>query len=139
MPKVTKVNLANGPCTVTSTVPEGENYTLFEDDRTHVGKSPYCTSGLWDDNSKGPISAWGGAKNLKVYDYFENNRLYNLTSEQQLTDFIRIETRFLYDYVTAKNQYNLKVVKELLEGMLQEVNNRINWMSEIEEKLNSEK
>lgn len=136
---MSKVDFAKGPYIVTSTVPEGESYTLFEDDRTCVGKSSYGTSGFWDDNDKGPISAWGGAKNSTIYDYFENNRLYNLTSEQQLEDYIRIEAKFLADYVTAKNQYNLKVVKELLEGMLQEVNNRINWMSQVEGKLKNEK
>lgn len=62
-----------------------------------------------------------------------------LESFEQMEDYIRIEAKFLSDYVTDRNQYNLKVVKELLEGMLQEVNNRINWISETREKLKNDK
>lgn len=40
---MSKVNLAKGPYTVTSTVPEEESYTLSED----------CPSGFWDVNDKG--------------------------------------------------------------------------------------
>ena len=130
---MSKVKLNNSPYTITSTVPEGESYTLFEDDRTHIGKSSYCTSGFWDDNDK-------GSDNSALGTGYDMIKLYSeQSSEQSLEDYIRIEAKFLADYVTAKNQYNLKVVKELLEGMLQEVNNRITWMSRIEEKLKNDK
>lgn len=124
---MSKADFAKGPYTITSTVPETEYYK-FEDDRTKVGKTSYCTSGFLDDNGKGDDNSALGVG-------YDMTKLY---SEQRLEDYIRTEAKFLADYVT-KNQYNLKVVKELLEGMLQEVNNRINWVSQVEEKLKNEK
>ena len=40
---MSKIDLAKGPYTVTSTIPEGESHTLNKD----------CPSGFWDDNNKG--------------------------------------------------------------------------------------
>lgn len=111
---MSKVNLVNGPYTIKTTVPENEYYK-YEWNCEPIGQSTSDrTSGLW------------------------NVRNDELNSTQYFEDYIRIESKFLYDYVTTKNQYNLKVVKELLEGMLQEVNNTISWISEIEDKLKND-
>lgn len=40
---MSKIDLAKGPYTVTSTIPKGESHTLDEG----------CTSSFWDDNNKG--------------------------------------------------------------------------------------
>jgi len=48
---MSKVNLAKGPYTVTSTTPETEYYK-FEDERTKTGALSSSTSGLWDVNDK---------------------------------------------------------------------------------------
>jgi len=74
---------------------------------------------------------------MKPKDYeniwVKNNDPYEVLKSQRVEDYIRIEAKFLYNYVTVQNQYNLKVVKELLEGMLQEVNNRLNLINITEE------
>ena len=51
---MSKVDFAKGPYTITSTVPETKYYK-YEGNIEHCEQS---TSGFWDDNSKGPISAY---------------------------------------------------------------------------------